>query len=530
MHAKLLSLVLVLTLFPITSRAQESDRNLKGSGQSGAFLTPGQIDRWSFNGEKGETIIVHVASKEFDPLLGLTKAVGKKDETVIADVDDLGTESRFMIRLPDKGTFKIRVRAFKDQAGGNYKLNVRRFQATPLEVGKSVVGTFDDEGMSHHFFKGVKDQILVPQLKGSTRDAWSLLDFKGREMDNWAGSVRIDETGECCLVVSGPVDYRYDLLVREARRQELAIGKNLAAKLEQGAMDVLSFQGKPGDFRLFEIEKKGVVSTRLIFAPEDKSSEPRIERRGARVEIAFLPVASRGGYLRYAAILGRSGQFQFQLLASTTASYTLNARDPSVSIDVSKAIDGDLPVGGAAFYSFKAAPGQLVHANLASQKFVPLLRLYDARGKLVSASGGDGDELQGRFTHMIVSEGLYRLQVSSLGDGGGGGYQQSLKDIKLKDIAVGGRDKGSLSPGATDFWSFTGKQGQTVILNVRSAAFEPIVSLHSPDGVRLVAGNQGNPATGSLVAIMLPKTGRYTVWVSSSRGAGDYTMRLIDGD
>ena len=131
---------------------------------------------------------------------------------------------------------------------------------------------------------------------------------------------------------------------------------------------------------------------------------------------------------------------------------------------------------------------------------------------------------------MIVSEGLYRLQVSSLGDGGGGEFQQSLKDIKLKDIAIGERGNGTLSPGGTDFWSFTGKQGQTVILNVRSAAFEPIVSLHSPDGVRLVAGNHGNPGTGSLVAIMLPKTGRYTVWVSSSRGAGDYKMRLIDGD
>ena len=25
-------------------------------------------------------------------------------------------------------------------------------------------------------------------------------------------------------------------------------------------------------------------------------------------------------------------------------------------------------------------------------------------------------------------------------------------------------------------------------------------------------------------------TGRYTLWISSRRGAGDYTLRLIDGD
>ncbi len=226
MNAKLWSLVIVLSLVPVPSRAQESVRKLDGHGQSGAFLTPGQIDRWIFDGDKGETIIAHIVSKEFDPLLGLAKTAGKADETVVADVDDAGTESRFMIRLPEKGQYKIRVRAFKDQVGGNYRLTVRRFQAVPLDVGKPLIGAFDDEGKSYHYFKGVKDQILIPQLKGTAREAWSMLDFKGRELANWAGSVLIEESGECCLVASGQVDYRYDLLVRAARRQDLTVGKD----------------------------------------------------------------------------------------------------------------------------------------------------------------------------------------------------------------------------------------------------------------------------------------------------------------
>ncbi len=295
-------------------------------------------------------------------------------------------------------------------------------------------------------------------------------------------------------------------------------------------MDVLSFQGKPGDFRLVEVAKKGEVYARLIYAPEEKKSEPRIGRRGDRAEIEFLPVASRGGRLRYAAILGRTGRYQLQLLAATAASYNLSARDPSVPIALGKEIDSNLPVGGAAFYSFQASPGQLFHANLASQKFVPLLRLYDSHGRLVSASGTDADELEGRITHMVVNEGVYRLQVSSLGDGGGGDYRQTLSQTKLQELPIGGRAKGALQPGATDFWTFVGKQGQTIFLNVRSAAFKPVVNLRSPDGVRLVADNHGNAATGSLFALRLPKSGRYTVWISSARGAGDYTMRLIDGD
>jgi hypothetical protein len=216
-------------------------------------------------------------------------------------------------------------------------------------------------------------------------------------------------------------------------------------------------------------------------------------------------------------------------LAETPVSYKLTVRDPSVPIEWAQEVEGGLPVGGAAFYSFKTVPGQLFQASLASQKFVPVLRLYDRHGGLVGSSD-DAGGLEGRLTHMVVNEGLYRLQVASLGDGGGGDFRLALKDTKLRELQVGGRGRGTVQPGAMDFWSFPGKEGQTVFLSVRSAAFEPTVSLSSPDGVRLAADNKGSVATGSLFALKLPKTGRYTVWISSRRGAGEYTVRLIDGD
>ncbi len=69
-----------------------------------------------------------------------------------------------------------------------------------------------------------------------------------------------------------------------------------------------------------------------------------------------------------------------------------------------------------------------------------------------------------------------------------------------------------------------------MFLNVRSAAFEPTVSVRGPDGVPLAADTTGDAATGALLAMKLPREGRYTVWVSSRRGAGEYVARLIDGD
>lgn len=261
MRAKFLAVLVVLSLLVLPASAQESTHELKmaggkaggGFGKAGrpndgddrysGFLTSGQLDSWVFDGEKGETIIVHVSSDSFDPLLGLAQIGDKGDTTVVPDVDDPGTESRFMKRLPEKGKYKIRVTAFKNQGGGNYVLKVRRFHAKPLEVGKTLLATFDSEGKSYYYFQGAQDTILIPELKGWSARSWSLLDFKGREISEWEGTALVESAGECCLVVSGLSDNRYELIVRQARERVLAEGQNMAGNLEQGELEVWNFQG-----------------------------------------------------------------------------------------------------------------------------------------------------------------------------------------------------------------------------------------------------------------------------------------------
>jgi hypothetical protein len=171
-----------------------------------------------------------------------------------------------------------------------------------------------------------------------------------------------------------------------------------------------------------------------------------------------------------------------------------------------------------------------LQASLGSQKFVPLVRLYDFRGNLVGKDDGGADDRESRIRHMVVQEGLYRLQVSSLGDGGGGEFRLALRETKLKELEIGGRGQGTLQPNGTDFWAFSGKEGKTVLVSVRSAVCDPAASLRSPDGVEVASDGKGAFGTGSLLAVKLPKTGRYTLWISSRRGAGDYTLRIIDGD
>ena len=69
---------MVFLLVP-SAHGQEAVRDLTGSEPQNKFLTPNQLDRWLFEGEKGEAIIAHLVSKEFDPILELART-GTKEE------------------------------------------------------------------------------------------------------------------------------------------------------------------------------------------------------------------------------------------------------------------------------------------------------------------------------------------------------------------------------------------------------------------------------------------------------------------
>lgn len=528
---KWLMFFVVIFVVSCVSIAQESVRDLPNQAQPNTkFLTPGQVDSWIFTGKKGETIIAHVTTNEFDPILELATKGEKEDDRVLLEVDDKGSESRFSFRLPEAGEYKIRIHGFKFQGGGNYALQVQRFQAESIEVGKIVTGTFDREGKSHYYFDTAKHRILIPELKGTSANSWQMINNHGRAMEGWVGTLRIEEDGEHSLIVSGQPGNRYNLLIREARQRNLAEGEQLDGKLLEGEMDVWNFQGEPGQFRLLEIDAKGQVATRLIYAPLDKNAEERLDQANTRPDIQFLPVASKGGQWRFAMIAGRQGRFQLQLLARTEVTYGLKSGDPTVSIAANEEVPGNLPVGGSAFYSFQAKPGQIFHADLASDKFDSLLSLYNADGDEIEENDDGAAGLDSRITHMMTAEGLYRLQVSSRGNGGGGEFSLALHEEKLRELAVGERGQGMLHGNATDFWAFDGVEGKTVLINVRSSVCDPVVHFHDPNGVRIASDDNGGVGNDSLLAVTLPVTGRYTIWVSSARGTGEYMIRIIDGD
>lgn len=97
-------------------------------------------------------------------------------------------------------------------------------------------------------------------------------------------------------------------------------------------------------------------------------------------------------------------------------------------------------------------------------------------------------------------------------------------------MAIGERKRGYVDTFLDDLWTFQGRAGQrvTIELNARDDTLDPELFLYSPDE-RLIAANddiQPGRNLNSQIQITLPVDGRYTIVLSAFGMGGDYRLIL----
>jgi hypothetical protein len=505
--------------------AQENHRSLERPGAQTKHLTANQTDHWHFEGKAGERVVACVTSTEFDPVLKLADA----KDAVLQEADDPGSESRFAARLPADGRFRIQVHAFEMSGGGNYRLEVRRFATAPLEIGRELTAVLGPDGKAHFDLEASKDQVLVCHTEGAVHD-FEILDPKGRPLERWEASALCRADGEHILAIQGEPGARCRTVVRAARRREFADSQDLAGELAPGSMDVWTFRGEPGQFVYVETRIPGALGSRLtLVRPDAQEHGQRLDADRDRPELQLLPVGSKPNRQRHAAVLGRKTEYQLQVIAaSVPGTYTLRRSDPVVPLTAGKELAGRLPIGGAAFHEFTADAGRLFSVEMSSSDFDPLLRMTSDRGAELAVNDDAGTDLGSRIAFLAPEHGRYRLQVASLGDGGGGDYRIALAEIAIPRLEAGAWSAGTLGPGARDCFQLSATAGRSVVVLVRSPAFEPLVEILGPAGERLGNAVRYGPAADVVVPLTISREGAHTLMVSSRSGEGGYRVRVID--
>jgi serine protease Do len=198
---------------------------------------------------------------------------------------------------------------------------------------------------------------------------------------------------------------------------------------------------------------------------------------------------------------------------------------------------------GSAYKSFRfsAREGQKLSVEMSSKDLTPYLALLDPRGRRIAVDDNDGTA---RIRLSLPTSGTYTLFANSSDAGDYGRFTLSAKldgsaprnnadDRSNSSAGVILQRKGTLGENSNvlpkdgslyETFSFAGKAGQKVQIELSSLDFRPYVALLSPDR-RIIRGDDSSEQN-SAITVQLPATGTYRVIANASdkSGRGSYTL------
>lgn len=475
---------------PVQALAQESLR--LGSEVSGT-LRPGddQLDSgeyrdlYEFQGRAGQQIGLHLTSDAFDPYLMVRGPGGFSEDN--DDASETDRNALLNLRLPQDGTYTITATSFAEGERGGYRLQL---------VGGSI-GVQQADGVQPAASAGAR--VLMP------------------------GSLRGDLARGDTTLSSGEYVDRYTLPVRRGQTYEVSLNGT-------GFDPYLLVRGPGG-------------------LSEDNDDDPA--RRGSRdSRIQFTAPAD--GEVTVAATsytAGESGSYILTLGSSaptraTTQGGTSTPRLTLGQTRTGRLAEGDRQLGSGEYldsFVFAGRRGQRLDVRLRSNAFDPYLAI-SGPDDFSGYNDDDADNPDSRDSRLRVTlpvDGEYRIMATSYAAAETGAYDLSVRaDSDTVPVETAQRPAGqptgpgritigqtvsgglgntdeTLSSGEyVDTYSFAGRRGQRVAVELTSSAFDAYTILRTPSGEQQ-ENDDGDNGTDSRLETVLAEDGDYQVMVTS---------------
>jgi hypothetical protein len=205
--------------------------------------------------------------------------------------------------------------------------------------------------------------------------------------------------------------------------------------------------------------------------------------------------------------------------------------------------DGGVPYDA---WSFTARRGERIAISLDSEAFDPVVRVGRMEGETFTelAMNDDGTDagLNSRLMFSPPEDGRYILRATPLNASGSGAYTLALaqgpqppaaRGIALDETVQGeltDQDAKTDSGAPVDAYSFRGREGQRVRIDMGSSDFDTYVELFDEARVSLATDDDGAAeGTNSRLIFTLPRNGEYVVEARGfSAATGDYTFTITE--
>ncbi|MGQ3040008.1 MAG: PPC domain-containing protein [Brevundimonas sp.] len=272
---------------------------------------------------------------------------------------------------------------------------------------------------------------------------------------------------------------------------------------------------------------------------------------GTNARVRFTAAHDGVWTIRARPLAGTSSGGDYTL--SLAAIEAVAVRD-STSIAVGQTLTGEIGSGdaeaddGALYdgYVFDGRSDQRVLISLDSDAFDPVLRVGRVENgafvELAMNDDGPGAGLNSRLSFTPPENGRFEIRAAPLSTGREGGYSLTLSEAppppQARAVRLDERVRGELSEddavnegGArADAYSFTGREGQRIRIDMTSSAFDTYLELFDTNRASLATDDDSGPVgANSRLVFTLPTDGTYTIEARAfSDGTGNYSLTVSE--
>lgn len=512
-----------------------------------AILTPGDRVEFKFKLRKGETLMATATSDAFDPALSVFDAQGKE----LAKNDDRaeGDQSPFVIyRVPEEGTYTLKVLSFRSVSGGKFTAKMRTFVSTEAGLGAIThdsVTPIETEGNDHIVFRiaGKKGKVydLRPMFATAPGTLYGISlsrvigptgvessDFQS--LPNPTGSMvfKALADGDYYIEYEGMSNtkrFRFMTDYREvAVIQAQATGK-APIPLDKGELKIIEFPVK--EDQVIRTVLKGSDIDYSLSSPAAGNAIADVGDRAYgnnRFWLWFkLNCDSDKDVVR---VFHGTGTARIAIRSSAKAAQQV-AFENSESVptwNTGDATKGALEIGDTKLFLIKSTKSELMRVRAEASHFQPKLDIFRLSGELANS-------LQDRKTHTagddlyFPDEGTFVVRLTCDGYGGSGDYTMKRDSLNPALYALGTAQTMKLDGGNFGLYSVNLEAGKRYVLMSDDPDSFLRTDLLDDDGQFLIS--QRIRFDKVEVQYFVPtKSGRHRLWLRGEPGVRHFKFEL----
>ncbi|MES2624840.1 MAG: pre-peptidase C-terminal domain-containing protein [Pseudomonadota bacterium] len=319
-----------------------------------------------------------------------------------------------------------------------------------------------------------------------------------------------------------------------------------------GYVDTYTFDGEAGATAVLDLRSASFDTYLQVRAPSGELFTNDDYEGSYERSLLALNLTESGEYTVEVSSYGSgaTGDYTVEMTSAVVADSTANLNTAgSLSSDDGTYSDGEYHDS----FTFEGTPGQTVTIDLTSSEFDTYLILENPNGETEVNDDADDGAGHSQIITQLSELGTYTVHVTSYGaaetgaydlavnqSSGGTAAQQSNGGRDSIGLAMGESMSGALEPSdqrsddgkLEDVYVFSGNAGDTVLVELRSNAFDTYLSMITPSGQAIDNDDFDGRTDTSAIEVTLQETGRYRVLATTygSDAAGEYELALTPGN